>query len=260
MSKTLLFNQGGQPIYLDDLKVIQDYCTEQIRALVFALTGSEDGVYLLRPFRTHLLPGTNTAVYDDVDNFLYRDGELIRIVVVSDIVSNNNVVSVTEMAETLRTMKDGTQKSCVMERYALIRSVASPVAGKDYKITELDVLSEMGCGTWEELDVEWTAGYSGTIRRLKTISYDRLWITAVSTVDYPLSSDTLIAKVKSKIDVSEIPVKLFPVTDDRLAYLRLEPANNEALLTANMHLAVLENKGFTPSSSEIDIIIDVPKR
>lgn len=51
------FNQGGQPIYLDDLQLLQDNTTQNLQYLLTALVGKNQEPYLLYPytFTWHLI-------------------------------------------------------------------------------------------------------------------------------------------------------------------------------------------------------------
>lgn len=44
------FNQGGQPIYLDDLQLLQDTTTQNLQYLLTALVGKNQEPYLLYPY------------------------------------------------------------------------------------------------------------------------------------------------------------------------------------------------------------------
>ena len=44
------FNQGGQPIYLDDLQLLQDNTTQNLQYLLTALVGKNQEPYLLYPY------------------------------------------------------------------------------------------------------------------------------------------------------------------------------------------------------------------
>jgi len=77
----MLFSEGGQPLYIDDLKTLQENPTNQMSALLQAL-GANTSAFLLERFQGELKKlneGDKTTTFQTKKNWLVLDGIIYEI-------------------------------------------------------------------------------------------------------------------------------------------------------------------------------------
>lgn len=117
----ILFSEGGQPVYLDDLEQIQDNGLSMNGALLRALTDYESA-YLINPYQ-------QSSVGDSVQieqNAVVYHGEIIPFdeahISNNDLVAAGNTIllCIKETSSVVRTFKDGSEHCCRVSYTAYI--------------------------------------------------------------------------------------------------------------------------------------------
>lgn len=218
----LKFNDGGQPVYLDDLNVLQELPAEYASAILGGLLTSpviEGEINTLKatvPLGTdenhivgyflHFYPlrigDSNRWRFDP--GAIYIGGEILDFdMAVVELTSNNPFyVIVHEDEQDIRTLDNGSQGGCKVSRYAelsatpseTLPSYPSSMLGDLMDAITLKVRSKLDVlpDAWVPLDVDFLAGYSGEVQFCETKdSYKlKINITSQSTTEYSRTSST----------------------------------------------------------------------
>lgn len=116
----LLTHEGGQPLFLDDLKQIQDSALGAIALLLMGMTGRNGG-YLLNPYEPTIETEGGVTTYSMADNAVIYEGRIIPFVG-SEWTNEDGVmyVCVKESEVDIRTFEDGQQRACQKKRDAYL--------------------------------------------------------------------------------------------------------------------------------------------
>ncbi len=113
----MLFSEGGQPLYIDDLKTLQENPTNQMSALLQAL-GANTSVFLLERFQGELKKlneGDKTTTFQTKKNWLVLDGIIYEIKETTLVAHSWNdplYVGVRKSTSDVRTFEDGQERAC----------------------------------------------------------------------------------------------------------------------------------------------------
>jgi hypothetical protein len=164
--KKLKFNNGGQPIYLDDIQTLQNSMSSAVAGLVAALlmqneTGNDiTTAFLSKPTRV------KNGAY--VGGWAYYNGELLaytnNLTPATPVPSGYLNIFVQE-ADT-RTMADGTSATCSQTYYATVDSAqdANAVTSTDWKT--VPVMTELATNSvTEDYSISLQNGYTGSIKK-----------------------------------------------------------------------------------------------
>ncbi|MBR0183089.1 MAG: hypothetical protein IJQ05_07440 [Bacteroidaceae bacterium] len=145
MNNKILFSEGGQPVFLDDLKLIQDNGVSMNGALIRALTG-QDGACLVEKYRYDDSGDVRTvyanAIVYDGEIIPFEDGEFS----ISEMMTNPDqdvYVCIGQSTTDVRTFKDGTEHNCRIGRVAFL-TLEEVAANVDcFPISTLDCLADL---------------------------------------------------------------------------------------------------------------------
>ena len=121
----LLFNEGGQPIFLDDIKLLQDNDASFNRQFLNAVTGGSP-IFLIKRLESKLIsvdPSKLTTTAKIFANSVVLSGEIIDFPETTVTVRTWNdpvYVCVTETENEGREFEDGQERACRLSRQAYI--------------------------------------------------------------------------------------------------------------------------------------------
>ncbi len=212
MNRKLLFSEGGQPIFLDDLQMIQDNSANQLNMLMMAL-GIGNEVFLFNDITANLVSvDTNTGISTIVfeRNWLYANEQIYEIPNTEFEVRSWNQHVYAHIAETNsdnRTFVNGTNHDCLKSSEALL-SLQEPQVGMSWDISSLPTLfqiispkvlkyqeqTQAPTPTWKNLSVEFRNGYTGIVQYKEFEDAYRIRINIESSRDsWDNASSTLFS-------------------------------------------------------------------
>ncbi len=131
--KELKFNQGGQPIYLDDLKTLQE-TNDMLAAVVKSFMLSSEADVFFMPSVSVRVVG-NYLFLDD--GLLYAHGKLIKYTVEEDIFlsqSDSVYINIYHTEGDQRVLNNGTTAYCSESWSAVIKTTADQDATESYTV------------------------------------------------------------------------------------------------------------------------------
>nr|DAN23613.1 MAG TPA: hypothetical protein [Caudoviricetes sp.] len=175
----LLFNEGGQPIFLDDIKLLQDNDAGFNRQFLNAISGKSSAFLLqhldMKPLSVDQEKLTTTAkVYA---GSIVVAGEIIDFpesTVTVKTWSDPLYVCIKETENEEREFEDGQTRPCRKSVQAYI-STSKDGAKVAYNVLELPTLTELlrrnlglgGVDTWKNIPVTFFNGYTGKVQYQK---------------------------------------------------------------------------------------------
>ena len=177
----ILFKEGGQPVYLDDLKQIQTNNLITLKQLLRSLVESDRNTDFeefeeecpcnLLLYENNITEGEEENTIVVPGNVLVYLGYLLPFEGGTFPSSSTLYVCVKETLSDLRTFKDGAENYC-RKNYTAYLSTSDDGADGHFVLDNLhsmvyllrERLWNVG-NTWETLDISWRNGYSGTMRR-----------------------------------------------------------------------------------------------
>ncbi len=175
----LLFNEGGQPIFLDDIKLLQDNDAGFNRQFLNAISGKSSAFLLqhldMKPLSVDQEKLTTTAkVYA---GSIVVAGEIIDFpesTVTVKTWSDPLYVCIKETENEEREFEDGQTRPCRKSVQAYI-STSKDGAKVAYNVLELPTLTELlrrnlglgGVDTWKNIPVTFFNGYTGQVQYQK---------------------------------------------------------------------------------------------
>lgn len=175
----LLFNEGGQPIFLDDVKLLQDNDAGFNRQFLNAISGKSSAFLLqhldMKPLSVDQEKLTTTAkVYA---GSIVVAGEIIDFpesTVTVKTWSDPLYVCIKETENEEREFEDGQTRPCRKSVQAYI-STSKDGAKVAYNVLELPTLTELlrrnlglgGVDTWKNIPVTFFNGYTGQVQYQK---------------------------------------------------------------------------------------------
>lgn len=146
----IIFSEGGQPVFLDDIKLMQDNTFSVFASILLGLVGKENNVFLLHPytFDTEIIDENKGIVRLTIlGNSIVVNGEVIEFPSASflntEIVEKETIyVCITRTKEEVRTFEDGQDKCCIGSTTAYL-SLDATGADEAYEINELKSLIDL---------------------------------------------------------------------------------------------------------------------
>lgn len=189
----LLFNEGGQPVYLDDLKILQETPQNQIAQLLSAF-GSGETSFLLASLHGDIISidttthKTTTKVHK---NWLVEDGLIYEIPETTIVVSSWNdpiYVGIKTTEGDARNFEDGQSHPCTENQEAYLSTVKTDesminVWGLKTIFSLMGSLmsEEQTDAAYKDIDVSFSNGYSGTVQYKELSDCYRIKVKISST-------------------------------------------------------------------------------
>lgn len=265
----MIFSEGGQPVYLDDLRIIQDKPAHQLQVLISTL-GAGRSVFLLSPMKTEVVKTNSdgTTTLRTVKNWLVMEGEILELESATftvDALATPLYAGVKKTKEDIRTFEDGQDKACVetTKAYLSVENTANM-----YNVYELKSLFELMAqlvkekepvNQYKDLQVEFHNGYTGIAQYKEEIDRYRIRI-----------------KARSSAGNWEASGLIFSLRDDTFSFL--DSCVSADFLTGGDtpsravvgKIVIRENSGWltgvnlssdvnTPDLCSINVIFDIPK-
>lgn len=171
----MLFSEGGQPLYIDDLKTLQENPANQMSALLQAL-GANTSAFLLDRFQGELKKidqGAATTMFQTKKNWLVLNGviyELKETTLIAHSWNDPLYVGIRKSVSDVRTFEDGQERACRETAEAFLTLEKTEGV---FNISELKTLFDLiapsivvKLSETEYKDMPWVLknGYSGQIQ------------------------------------------------------------------------------------------------
>ena len=166
----LIFNTGGQPVYLDDLKLLQDNAGDALKLLVRGVCGGVKAFMVEKPPME--LQGDSGTIYKIGAGTLVVDGEPMdwEETVIEPTLPEQKIYLCVKRTETgRRVFEDGQSRNCRSSDTVTV-SLSHDGADEYYTYQELPTFSEVVKDylattekTWTKVDVSFFNDYSGTV-------------------------------------------------------------------------------------------------
>lgn len=266
----LLFNEGGQPVCLDDLKLLQDNEQEGIKLLLSALVDTK--VFLLDKIKMELLKKSE----DGKSYFIVKAGTLV---VDGELLSwNDTKFSTTDVAKQKylcvrdietdsRIFEDGQSRACVKAKEAYV-SLSNESASLSYNILQLPVFADLlktklniaVDKNWKDIAVTWNNGYTGSFQCQDLGNYYKCRINIKSSLHSWDNGDGVVGC----IDYNNIPQFVSPMFltggDDDTTMSEFYLVNNIENLVLRGNGIDYSNVVYSPAMCPINTIFDIPKQ
>jgi len=163
--KKLLFNNGGQPIYLDDIQTLQNSMNSAVCGLVAALLASD---WSQKNITTAFLADpTREKNGSYVGGWVYHDGNLLQYTnnLTYAIFAPSGYLNIYKTEADTRVMADGSTANCTETMYATVDSAedAQALASIDWKT--VSVMTELVTKVkWTNTGVTLKNGYAGVLK------------------------------------------------------------------------------------------------
>ena len=164
--KKLKFNEGGQPIFLDDIQTLQESMGSAVCGLVAALLASD---WSQKNITTAFLADpTRTKDGSYVGGWVYYDGNLLAYTnnLTPALIDPSGYLNIYKTEADTRVMQDGTSATCTETMYATVDSAedAQALASIDWKT--VSVMTELITSVkWTNTGVTLKNGYAGVLKR-----------------------------------------------------------------------------------------------
>lgn len=266
----LLFSEGGQPVCLDDLKLLQDNEQEGIKLLLSALVDTK--VFLLDKIKMDLPKRSEDGrVYFTVKaGTLVVDGELLSWndtkFSTADI-AGPKYLCVRDIETDSRIFEDGQSRACVKAKEAYV-SLSNEGASLSYDILQLPVFEDLlktklniaVDKNWKDIAVTWYNGYTGSFQYQDLGNYYKCRISIKSS----LRSWGETGEIVGYIDDNNIPrfVSQMFLTggDDDTTMREFYLVNNTEDLALRGNGVDFSNDIYSPAMCPINTIFDIPKQ
>ena len=186
----LLFHEGGQPIVLDDIKMLQDNPQNQFQALLNVLTGGES-TFLMYPLKTNLVsaePGR--SVFTTAKNWLVENGVIYPLPETTLTVATwyeSLYIGIRRANTDVRVFEDGQENACreVGEAYLTLEKTEGV-----YDIAQLKsffellsplVVERSSQVAYQNIPVTFLNGYTGEVKFIETGGCYRVRLYATSS-------------------------------------------------------------------------------
>lgn len=266
----LLFSEGGQPVCLDDLKLLQDNEQESIKLLLSALVDTK--VFLLDKIKMDLPKKSEDGrVYFTVKaGTLVVDGELLSWndtkLSIADI-AKDKYLCVRDIETDSRIFEDGQSRACVKAKEAYF-SLSNEGASLSYNMLQLPVFADLlkkklniaVDKNWKDIAVTWSNGYTGSFQCQDLGNYYKCRISIKSSLR---SWDEGNGEVGLITD-NNIPRFVSPMFltggDDDTTMSEFYLVNNIEKLALRGNGVDFSNDIYSPAMCPINTIFDIPKQ
>ena len=261
-------NEGGQPVYLDDLETLQANDVQGMALLLAALTGSE-GAYLLRAQKGEVVDeeGKNMKM---LANAAVVNGEIVEWA--------DTTLTVDSWDETLylcikrtetdsRTFEDGQTRACAVKTEGYL-STDNSGAAESYVVTDLPVMADLvrkAIGIKEEADyrqlnVNFMNDYAGTVAVKELTDAYRYKIDIKSTNTATLTGSVALFYSQETLPGARdkkfvTPTTAFADTENGVTAFTLTCAENT--VTADVELPF--DDIVSASGLRVKMIFELPK-
>lgn len=218
------FNEGGNPVYLDDLELIQSNSFAIPSCVLKALTGG-DGPYLLSA--PYVTPIGGSSIEVRIGGIIHQ-GSVILIPATTLNIGAAAIgtakIGIREGYSDLRECADGQEKYCRKTQEAFVY-VGESDADVSYNLCDLECLNELISRKsgqerpdtrWKTLPVEFYNGYSGSIRyttggitqlKIDIKSSQTVWDEGQKGIIFAIPNYSLVSELHGKHEaVSYIPL------------------------------------------------------
>lgn len=266
----LLFSEGGQPVCLDDLKLLQDNEQESIKLLLSALVDTK--VFLLDKIKMDLPKRSEDGrVYFTVKaGTLVVDGELLSWndtkFSTADI-ARPKYLCVRDIETDSRIFEDGQSRACVKAKEAYV-SLSNEGVSLSYNMLQLPVFADLlkkklniaVDKNWKDIAVTWSNGYTGSFQCQDLGNYYKCRISIKSSLR---SWDEGNGEVGLITD-NNIPRFVSPMFltggDDDTTMSEFYLVNNIEKLALRGNGVDFSNDIYSPAMCPINTIFDIPKQ
>ena len=266
----LLFSEGGQPVCLDDLKLLQDNEQESIKLLLSALVDTK--VFLLDKIKMDLPKKSEDGrVYFTVKaGTLVVDGELLSWndtkFSIADI-AKDKYLCVRDIETDSRIFEDGQSRACVKAKEAYF-SLSNEGASLSYNMLQIPVFADLlkkklniaVDKNWKDIAVTWSNGYTGSFQCQDLGNYYKCRISIKSSLR---SWDEGNGEVGLITD-NNIPRFVSPMFltggDDDTTMSEFYLVNNIEKLALRGNGVDFSNDIYSPAMCPINTIFDIPKQ
>ena len=201
--KRLKFNEGGQPVFLDDLKVLQENDDNSVRTLFRALGNGENAFLLKKPEVADVSASEDdyTTTFTLKSGVIVVDGEPLSWpdteLTIPDWETPIYLVVNREDSDS-RVFEDGQSKACVTD-ITVTPKLDNSGAAEWYALYSLRKLEDLvkdfiGIkeNSWKNIPVTFYNGYSGDVKYQDLDFCRRVYINISSKNSSPLSGDVLL--------------------------------------------------------------------
>lgn len=265
----LQFSEGGQPVCLDDLKLLQDNEQEGIKLLLSALV--DTNVFLLDKMKFDFTKDEVGRLYYIVKaGTLVVDGELLswNDTEFSPVdITKLKYLCVRDIETDSRIFEDGQSRACVKAKEAYV-SLSNEGASLSYNMLQLPVFADLlkkklniaVDKNWKDIAVKWSNGYTGSFQYQDLGNYYKCRINIKSSLHSWDNGDGAVGF----IDDNNIPRFVSPMFltggDD-------DTSMRESYLVYNIERLELRGNGvdysdvvYSPAMCPINTIFDIPKQ
>ena len=266
----LLFSEGGQPVCLDDLKLLQDNGQEGIKLLLSALVDTK--VFLLDKIKMDLPKRSEDGrVYFTVKaGTLVVDGELLSWndtkFSTADI-ARPKYLCVRDIETDSRIFEDGQSRACVKAKEAYV-SLSNEGASLSYNILQLPVFADLlktklniaVDKNWKDIAVTWNNGYTGSFQCQDLGNYYKCRISIKSSLRSWDKGEGVVGFITD----NNIPRFVSPMFltggDDDTTMSEFYLVNNIEHLMLRGNGVDFSNDIYSPAMCPINTIFDIPKQ
>lgn len=266
----LLFSEGGQPVCLDDLKLLQDNEQEGIKLLLSALVDTK--VFLLDKIKIDLPKRSEDGrVYFTVKaGTLVVDGELLSWndtkFSTADI-AKHKYLCVRDIETDSRIFEDGQSRACVKAKEAYV-SLSNEGASLSYNILQLPVFADLlktklniaVDKNWKDIAVTWNNGYTGSFQCQDLGNYYKCRISIKSSLRSWDKGEGVVGFITD----NNIPRFVSPMFltggDDDTTMSEFYLVNNIENLALRGNGVDFSNDIYSPAMCPINTIFDIPKQ
>lgn len=266
----LLFSEGGQPVCLDDLKLLQDNEQESIKLLLSALVDTK--VFLLDKIKMDLPKKSEDGrVYFTVKaGTLVVDGELLSWndtkFSTADI-AIPKYLCVRDIETDSRIFEDGQSRACVKAKEAYF-SLSNEGASLSYNMLQLPVFADLlkkklniaVDKNWKDIAVTWNNGYTGSFQCQDLGNYYKCRISIKSSLRSWDKGEGAVGFITD----NNIPRFVSPMFltggDDDTTMSEFYLVNNIEHLMLRGNGVDFSNDIYSPAMCPINTIFDIPKQ
>lgn len=265
--KTLKFNEGGQPVFLDDLKTLQDNQQETSSQLMSVLGNSQKAFLMKKPE----VETVQISEEELTTTFVLKAGTLVVDGLAMSWADTQLTINgwdtpiylVVKKSETgARVFQDGQTRNCNVEAI-VTPTLDNSGADEYYNLYELKTLNELILDyleikdtVWQNLSVSFKNGYSGIVKFQDLDVCRRIYVNIQSSSVAPVSGSLdLFYTSESFLQSFSSPVTAYVRSENGVSSFDID--GHEGIVCANISLPVDDLE--RPSDVPVKIIFELPK-